>query len=362
LKTLASSKHQKAMFYQHSLIKNMLKTITVAEWLEKKEAGRILLDVRTPAEFEKGHIPGAKSFPLFSNEERIKVGTLYKKVSPESALLKGLDFVGPKMSGFIKWARKLSPKRKVCLHCWRGGKRSGSLSWLLSMAGFDVQVIQGGYKKYRQTQRQNLVDKPYQFYVLGGRTGCGKTAILHAIAKQEQMIDLEGLANHKGSAFGGLGELPQPSVEQFENNLLLEVAKQDVSKRIWLENESKSIGRIFLPETFWAKMKEAPLINVERSFDERVQILVDVYAGYNPAGLKKSFNNIAKRLGGQHVKTALEALDNNDFSTAAAIALRYYDKAYQYMLENNPSPNIVILNVEGLNATEAAEKVLNAAG
>ncbi len=336
----------------------MLKTITVKEWVTAKDPDRKLLDVRTPAEFEKGHIPGAFSFPLFSNEERVKVGTLYKQVSPESALLKGLDFVGPKMSGFIKWAKKISPEKKVCLHCWRGGKRSGSLSWLLSMAGFDVQVITGGYKAYRRFHRKNVMEKPYQFYVLGGRTGCGKTAILHAIAEQEQMIDLEGLAHHKGSAFGALGESPQPSVEQFENDLFHHLINQDVSKRIWLENESKSIGHVFIPEEFWTKMKAAPLINVERSFDERVQILIEVYANHDPEELKQSFVKITKRLGGQHVKTALKALDNHDFSTAAAIALRYYDKAYQYMLDNNVSPDIVILNVEGLNPKEAAKKVL----
>ncbi len=337
----------------------MLKTITVKEWLEEKEADRVLLDVRTPAEFEKGHIPGAKSFPLFSNEERVKVGTLYKQVSPESALLKGLDYVGPKMSGFIKWAKKISPQRKVILHCWRGGKRSGSLSWLLSLAGFDVQTIAGGYKAYRQEMRRMVVESPYQFFVLGGRTGCGKTDILHAIAEEEQIVDLEGLANHKGSAFGALGEAPQPTVEQFENNLFTQLKKQDLSKRIWLENESKSIGRVFLPQEFWQKMKAAPLINIERSFDERVQILVNVYANYDPAELSESFVKITKRLGGQHVKAALEALKNNDYSTAAAIALRYYDKAYQYMLEKNKSPDIKILNVQGLNPKQAAQKIIS---
>ncbi len=336
----------------------MLKTITVKEWVTSNDPDRKLLDVRTPAEFDKGHIPGAISFPLFSNEERVKVGTLYKQVSPESALLKGLDFVGPKMSGFIKWAKKISPEKKVCLHCWRGGKRSGSLSWLLSMAGFDVQVIQGGYKAYRQYHRKRLVDQPFQFFVLGGRTGCGKTAILHALAEQEQIIDLEGLAHHKGSAFGALGEPPQPTVEQFENNLFHDLETKNISQRIWIENESKSIGSVFIPQEFWSKMKAAPLINVERSFDERVKILVDVYAGYDLNGLKKSFIGITKRLGGQHVKTALEALGNQDYSTAAAIALGYYDKAYQYMLDNNSSPDILILDVEGLSAAEAAQKVL----
>ena len=338
----------------------MLKKVTIKEWLERKETDRKLLDVRTPAEFEKGHIPGAISFPLFSNEERVEVGTLYKQVSPESAFLKGLDFVGPKMSGFIKEALKISPEKKICLHCWRGGKRSGSLSWLLSMAGFDVKIIEGGYKAYRRNARLDITEQPYQFYILGGRTGCGKTAILNAIAQKEQTIDLERLANHKGSAFGALGEPPQPSVEQFENDLFCQLKKQDISKRIWFENESKSIGRVFIPEEFWRKMKAAPLINVERSFEERVQILVEVYAGFDAVELSESFVKITKRLGGQHVKTALEALANDDFSTAAAIALRYYDKAYQYMLENNPSPEIRMLDVEGLTPEAAAEKVLAA--
>jgi len=320
--------------------------------------GRVLLDVRTPAEYEAGHIPGALSFPLFSNEERVTIGTLYKQVNPEAAFLKGLDMVGPKMSRFVKEAQKISESKKLCLHCWRGGKRSGSMGWLLRSAGYDVTVIPGGYKGYRRKCRAEITARPYQLKILGGRTGCGKTAILHAIAKQQQMVDLEGLANHKGSAFGALGEQPQPTVEQFENNLYQALNEQNINQPIWLENESRSIGRVFIPQEFWNKMKTAPLINVERSFDERVQILVDVYAGEDTAGLLQSFENIRKRLGGQHVKAAAEALAQNDFSTAAAIALRYYDKAYQYMLDNNPSPDILMLDISGLTAEEAAQRIL----
>jgi len=327
------------------------------EWRVITE-NRVVLDVRTPAEYEAGHIPGAISFPLFTNEERVIIGTLYKQVNPEAAFLKGLDFVGPKMSSFVSEAQKFSVTKKLCLHCWRGGKRSGSMAWLLRSAGYNVTVIPGGYKGYRRMCRNAFNSKAYPLRMLGGRTGCGKTVILHEIAKQEQIVDLEGLANHKGSAFGALGELPQPTVEQFENNLYHVLSQQDLSRPIWLENESRSIGRVFIPDGFWKQIKAAPLINIERTFDERVQILVDVYAGHKPADLLRSFENIRKRLGGQHVKAAAVALEKNDFTTAAAIALRYYDKAYQYMLDNNPSPEITMLDISGLSAAAAAKLVL----
>lgn len=334
-----------------------MSTLGEQEWRDTTK-GRTLLDVRTPAEYAAGHIPGALSFPLFSNEERITIGTLYKQVNPEAAFLKGLDIVGPKMSKFVKQVQKFGESKKLCLHCWRGGKRSGSMGWLLRSAGYNVSVIPGGYKAYRRMCRETIASKPYVLRVLGGRTGCGKTAILNAIAAQEQVIDLEGLAHHKGSAFGALGEPPQPTVEQFENNLYHKLNQQDISRPIWLENESRSIGRVFIPQEFWSSMKAAPLINVERSFEERVEILVEVYAGHDAGELLQSFQNIRKRLGGQHVKAAAEALAGNDFSTAAAIALRYYDKAYQYMLDNNPSPEILMLDISGLSAAEAAQKVL----
>ena len=171
----------------------MVNTFKIADlWDEEKE--RIILDVRTPAEFEKGHIPNALNLPLFSNEERSIVGTTYKQIGPEKALLQGLDFVGDKMVYFVEKAAVLAPKKKIAVHCWRGGKRSSSMAWLLDLAGFDVKVLNGGYKAYkRYLQDQNQIQN-FNFIVLGGKTGSGKTHILKALMTiGEQVIDLENL-------------------------------------------------------------------------------------------------------------------------------------------------------------------------
>ena len=209
-----------------------MKRIT-AEEIFQLEPDRMLLDVRTPAEFAQGHVPGAQNLPLFSDEERAEVGTLYKQVNPERAFLRGLDLAGAKMSWYVREAMRLAPNRKVAVHCWRGGQRSGSLATLLSFAGFDVQVVQGGYKAYRTHVLEQFALRKSKFVVLGGKTGSGKTEILKQLASLgEQVIDLEALANHKGSAFGALGEEPQPRVEQFENNLFAILKKMDHQRRI----------------------------------------------------------------------------------------------------------------------------------
>lgn len=318
------------------------------------------MDVRTPAEFENGHIPGALNLPLFSNEERAIVGTIYKQESPEKALLKGLDFVGGKMSKFVEDAKEMAPSKKVALHCWRGGKRSSSMAWLLDLAGFDVKVLEGGYKSYRQYIRDQIQVSSYNFLVLGGKTGSGKTQILQALKpKGEQVVDLEKLAHHKGSAFGWLGETVQPTTEQFENDLFEQLLKLDSNKRIWLENESRSIGNVYLPDVFWHKMKNSPVINIEIPFDERVQILVDEYARYPKDQLLESFYKIKKRLGGQNLKEAEKALAEGNFHKTAEIALLYYDKSYQFLLENNKAPEIHLLRLAKFDPDKNASSLIN---
>ena len=305
------------------------------------QSDRVVLDVRSPGEYTHGHIPGALSFPLFTDDERALVGTCYKNKGPEAALHLGLELVGPKMAGFVEQAQKLAPQRKLAVHCWRGGKRSQSMSWLLRMAGFDVVTLVGGYKAYRQYVREQFEQLPVSLLVLGGKTGSGKTKILHAMAKLgAQVIDLERLAHHKGSAFGTIGELPQPTVEQFENTFYQALAGLDFSKPVWVENESRSIGRVFIPDAFWAKIKSAPLYNIEVPDEARIQNLVSDYVGVDKDALREAFHKIDRKLGGQHLKAAMEALDCDDFATAARIALQYYDKTYNYCLEQSTSPVI----------------------
>jgi len=317
-----------------------------AEFLDAA-AGRILFDVRSPGEFAQGHIPGAVNFPLFTDEERAEVGTAYKQQGSETAMLIGLRIVGPKMEGFVRKALELAPDRRLAVHCWRGGQRSGSMAWLFRQAGFDVVTLNGGYKQYRQLVLAHFEKTNLQIIILGGKTGSGKTKILHALHRQgEQIIDLEALAHHKGSSFGSIGEAPQPTVEQFENNLSAVISQLDPQRRVWVENESHSIGRIYIPDGFWNQMRLAPLYNIEVPQQYRIQNLVADYVGYSADDLEAAFLRIEKKLGGQNLKAALEALHKDDYATAAEIALRYYDKTYRYGLETSTASSVHILEFE----------------
>jgi tRNA 2-selenouridine synthase len=308
------------------------------EVLLGRRAESPLLDVRSPGEYCQGHIPGAVSFPLFSDEERAVVGTLYKQEGKDAAMERGLDIVGPKLGQFVREAKQLAPGRKLMVHCWRGGQRSGSMAWLLRQAGFEVDTLAGGYKSYRKFVLEGFESLTFKLVVLGGKTGTGKTKILKSLAELgEQVIDLEGLAHHKGSAFGFIGEAPQPTVEQFENNLFDQLFMLDARKRVWLENESHSIGRIYIPEAFWRHMRSAPLLNINIPETERLKNLVSDYVLTAPEELAMAFQKIDKKLGGLNYKTALELLQSRDYEGAAQIALQYYDKTYQHGIDTSCS-------------------------
>lgn len=335
--------------------------ITTASFLQLRSS-QLLLDVRSPSEYAQGHIPEAVNFPLFSDEERAQVGTAYKQQGKKAALLLGLQLVGPKMAGFVEQATALAQDRDLAVHCWRGGQRSQSMAWLFRQAGFRVQVLEGGYKKYRNFVLEAFEKWPLPLIVLGGKTGVGKSKVLRALRQMgEQIIDLEALAHHKGSAFGSIGEAPQPSSEQFENNLFDAMAGLDLRRRIWVENESQSIGKVFLPLSFWRQMKQAPLYNISVPQDARIQNLIDDYAGVASSELEAAFARIEKKLGGQHLKTALEALAQKNFAAAAAIALKYYDKTYAYGLDHNPSPEIHLLDFDSADPQRIAEHCLQLA-
>lgn len=332
----------------------MKSSLVIADFLDACRE-RVLLDVRSPGEYEHGHIPGALPFPLFSDEERAAVGTLYKQKGGEAAMELGLEFVGPKMADFVRRARQLAPERRLAIHCWRGGQRSGSMAWLLRQAGLDVVTLEGGYKAYRRYVLETFEQTPLKIVILGGRTGTGKTKILHCLRDMgEQVIDLEQLAHHKGSAFGFIGEAPQPQVEQFENELFDVIRALDPGRRVWIENESHSIGRVFIPDGLWRRMKTAPLWNVTIPENARIENLLADYTLTDKADLEKAFLKIGKKLGGQHLKAALEALDRDDFAEAARIALRYYDKTYQFGLDNNLSPDIRKLAFDSGDAEKIA--------
>ncbi len=325
------------------------------------QENRTLMDVRSPGEYSIGHVPGSYNLPLFTNDERAQVGVCYKTQGPQEAFLLGLDIVGPKMRLFINEALQMAPHGNVTLYCWRGGKRSQSMAWLLQNAGFDVAVIDGGYKSYRSSIHAFFEAVELDMYVLGGKTGTAKTEILSELQKfGEPVVDLEALAHHKGSAFGWIGECDQPSNEQFENNLY--VALSDIAKThsyVWIENESRTIGRNYIPDALWLKMKNSTLVNIERNLDTRLCHLQKCYNRNNADELVLSFKKIEKRLGYEATQLAIDLIQEGRIEDAALIALSYYDKCYEYNLKTNKSPHIFNFDFAMDSVEIIAQKIID---
>lgn len=337
------------------MVRNVL---SPTEFLEKSQDLPII-DVRSPAEYAHAHIPNAINVPLFNNVERAKVGTCYKQQGRDAAVRLGLTLIGPKLADFVRQADEIATSREVLVHCWRGGMRSGSFAWLLRTASFVVNTLEGGYKAYRNhvltafTQPKNII-------ILGGKTGSGKTDILHELAKGgEQVIDLEAIAHHKGSSYGAIGQAPQPSSEQFENLLHAQWSQLDPERRVWLEDESRHIGACFIPLPFWEQMQYAQeLVFVDIPKDVRIQRLVREYACYDHQLLLEASERIKKRLGGQHYKEIIEALTKYDYATVADISLNYYDKAYLYGLSQHRVKQVTRLEVQEDNPAATAKKIM----
>ncbi len=335
----------------------MPKVLSVQQFLKKAE-NTPLLDVRSPAEFAEGHIHKAENLPLFTNEERAQVGTLYKQKGKQKAVLRGLDIVGPKMSFFAQKAQNYAQNNSLLVHCWRGGMRSESMAWLFERMGISCYLLKGGYKAYRQYLKSQLA-QPANIFILGGMTGSGKTEILYALKEAgEQILDLEGLANHKGSAFGSFGQDPQPTNELFENQLGEAWLKLDKSKPIWIEDESKSIGRNWIPEELYTQMRQAPVIKISLPLSCRVERLVEDYTSFYQSDLIEAIEKIRKRLGGQHANAAIKAIETNNYAEAVRLSLNYYDKTYQFGLSKRNSKQIHELDLSDNNAAQNAIKLI----
>lgn len=313
-----------------------------------------IIDVRAPKEFTAGHIPGATNIPIFTDEERAIVGTIYKRKGKDAAVLEGLRIVGPKLAAFVEQVGELSTEKKVLVHCWRGGMRSQSFAWLLRTAGFQVQVLKGGYKSYRKFIRQDIIS-PRKIVILGGMTGSGKTDVLKELIKAgEQVIDLEDLANHRGSAFGAVQGKPQPTNEQFENDVYHAWNSFDPEKTIWIENESQSVGRVWITDEFFHVMRSAPVIALQVQLESRIDRLVKEYTLEDRELLKTTCEKIKKKLGGDNLKKALKSIDENNLSEAARILLAYYDKTYQYgVAKRDPALTINVPCDDGNSKTNA---------
>jgi tRNA 2-selenouridine synthase len=335
----------------------MIKHVGIVNFMEM--AGEFpVLDVRSPAEFEQGHIPGAINMPLFDDDERARVGTAYKKSGREKALLVGLEYAGKKLPSYVTGAKGVSSGKKVLMHCWRGGMRSESMSWLLCLAGFDVYLLEGGYKSYRRYIRQ-LWEKMNRIIVLSGKTGTGKTEILRQMQQMgQQVLDFEYHARHKGSAFGALGESAQPTSEQFENDLAERWVELDPSLVTWTEDESRNIGCVSIPEKLNETIHSCTVVCLDMPEELRIGRLVVDYASFPESLLLQSIEKIRLKLGGQNAKLASEAVQRGDFGQAAGIILKYYDKAYNFDLAKREPEKVFMLRTDTADARKNAEKIL----
>ena len=326
----------------------------------------ITIDVRSPAEFEHAHIPHALNLPLFDNEQRALIGTTYKKQSREAAIKVGLPLFGNKMLPMIEaveaWIKDRQKendltKPTIYVHCWRGGMRSAAVAWLLDLYGYKVIQLTGGYKAYRNWVLAQFTI-PYSLKVLGGYTGSGKTEILHALQeKNYAVIDLEGLAHHKGSAYGAIGQLPQPSQEMFENLLaekLLEVNKKQ--KSIWIEDESQRIGTVLIPTPLFHLMRNSTCYFMTIPFEQRLNFIVEGYGSFDQKSLIEATMRIQKRLGGLETKTAIDFITAGALKEAFSILLKYYDKWYEKNAKNEVLPTIELIPV----SSEIVDPVHNA--
>ena len=330
-----------------------VKRISIEDFLELAKT-HLVLDVRSPSEYAHAHIPNAQSLPLFSDEERKVVGTAYKQLSRENAIKFGLDYFGPNMRKMVEKVESLSKvsesephtSKKILIHCWRGGMRSGAVSWLLDLYGFQVFTLEGGYKVYRNWILQQF-EEPYNFKIIGGFTGSGKTPLLFGLQKNNQaIIDLEGLANHKGSALGGIGQEPQPSQEMFENLLGMELSKYDVQTKIFLEDESQRIGNMQIPMARCHNMRNSLVYFLDIPFEERLDYLTEEYGKQAKAELVTAIMRIQKRLGGLETKNAINYLLENNFKESFRILLKYYDKWYEKGLYNRENSEELIQKIE----------------
>lgn len=302
-----------------------------------------IVDVRSPMEFADGHIPGSINLPVLSDEERKRVGTTYTHVGKREAIELGLEIVGPNMTGLAKKAKNIGISGKLKTHCWRGGMRSDKMAWLFELIGLEVTVLQGGYKAFRQQLLEDFKNLEH-LIVLQGPTGSGKTMILHELRKNgEQILDLEKRANHKGSAFGALGLGAQPNTAQFQNQLYADLLKLDTSRRIWIESESLSVGKVYLPETLWDRMNNSDVIEIEINKKTRAERIVVEYGNIDHQLLANSIKKIEQRFGGNRVKDALALLAKNQMVDVVLLLLDYYDKSYSFSKNKYKKKEVEIL-------------------
>jgi len=329
-----------------------------------------VFDVRSEDEYIHAHIPNAFSLPIFNSNQRAEIGTTYKQISRQQAIKLGLNYFGLNLNNYINKVETTLVKQnitdnKLLVHCWRGGMRSAAMAWLLSFNGYEVYLLEGGYKAYRNWVLKQL-ECPFTFYTVSGFAGSGKTDVLNYLKKTTPVINLEEIACHRGSAFGALGMPQQPGQEQFENILVQHLSAFYTitnnlnlvqPKPILIEKESQRIGLVNLPNTFYNNMQQSKTIFLSVNFASRLNRIVEEYGSFEKEKLINAVIRIQKKLGGLAVKQCINALLENDVRACFEILLTYYDREYSKYKNNQQA---LIINEDSLvNMANQMIKIIN---
>ena len=320
-----------------------------------------IVDVRSPAEFADDRIPGAVNLPVLDDTERVEVGTLYRRAGAFEAAKVGAALVSANIARHLgaHFAGRGKDFRPL-LYCWRGGQRSASLAHVLAQIGWRTTVLHGGYKTYREHVRRELdsVPAPFEYRIVSGATGSGKTRLLHAMAARgAQVLDLEGLANHRGSVLGRRG--PQPSQKGFDSRLLAAFDGFAPETPIWLEAESSRIGDIYLPAALWAKMRAAVGIELRMPREARVSHLLGEYAHLteDPAELTRKLQSLTPRYGHRQFEAWCRSVEAGDWGALAESLLAiHYDPAYAASTERY-FPNVTVAESVGDAGGETMDRL-----
>ncbi|WEG14939.1 tRNA 2-selenouridine(34) synthase MnmH [Pullulanibacillus sp. KACC 23026] len=338
----------------------MFQDITMERLLELKDNGEMtVIDVRSPSEYKEATIPGSLNIPFFSDDERAEIGTLYKQVSKEAAKERGLEIVSKKLPSFVNEFSKIEGRKTV--FCWRGGMRSRTTATVLDLMGIHVYRLTGGYRTYRNwvVEQLNNFEIHQKIYVLNGKTGSGKTKILHQLKKEGlPVLDLEGYANHRGSIFGQIGLEPH-NQKTFDALLIQELFQHQNAPFLLFEGESKRIGKVLLPDFLVKKKEEGIQILIELPIEERIRHILEDYQPWEHKEMcLDAFLRIKKRIHTPIAKQIEEDLISENYASAVRLLLEfYYDPLYNYSTERYPDEQKITL--KATNISEAAQLILD---
>ena len=347
-----------------------LRSVTAAEAAAGLGGFDAIIDARSPAEFDQDHLPGAINWPVLDDEQRRIVGTLYVQTSALEARKLGAAMVARNIADHLdRWIADKPRDWQPLVYCWRGGQRSGALAWFLDQIGFRTAKLQGGYKGFRAVVRHDLAEGParFDFRVLAGRTGSGKTRLLQALAAEgAQVLDLEALACHRGSILGGLPGQPQPTQKAFDNRLWQALRALDAARAVFVESESKKIGRLQLPDALVERLHaHGRVLRVEMPDDARVQLLLQDYGFFaeDPAHFCRLLDGLVVLRGRETVARWQALAQAGQWAEVFGQLMRqHYDPLYQRSIDRHFSgfatAPVVAVADAGPAAMQAAARAL----